>query len=113
MAALTSSGVTFGDSTSQTTANNLPANTTNVLNATAGASVGAVGTYAACYNSANNATDTPGATIAGSQLLYSTTQTAGTQSVIRPAGTWRLMGRTIGNVDGVAFYAPSLWLRIS
>lgn len=87
--------------------------TTQVLNATAGASVGAVGTYASCFNSANNATDTPGSTIAGSQLWYSTTQTSGVQSVIRPSGTWRLMGRTVGYSGCTTFYAASLWLRIS
>ena len=106
--------------------------TTNVLNATAGASVGAVGTYALLYmNNLDLVANTysPGATLAGSSLVYfgSSTLTlgsgyvAGLQGSVAsgPAGTWRLMGKggritavipCCGNEDLAWF---SLFLRIS
>jgi hypothetical protein len=106
--------------------------TTNVLNATAGASVGAVGTYALLYmNNLDLVANTysPGATLAGSSLAYfgSSTLTLGSGYVAAlqgstgtsPAGTWRLMGKggritavipCCGNEDLAWF---SLFLRIS
>jgi hypothetical protein len=116
--------ITFNDSTTQSTANNTPANTTNVLAATAGATVGAVGTYAFLYDTtlAANTGRTPGATLAGSSLRYiGVPYLDGRRGEFAttplPSGTWRLMGYSYGNggcfcgglIDGRA----SLWLRIS
>ena len=86
------------------------ATTTNVLNATASASVGAVGTYASLYNG-NNA-NAAGVTRPGSNMQYGgvigqcgtwSGQGVGTS----PSGTWRSMG-------GVSVI-PNIvtWLRIS
>lgn len=115
------SGITFNDTTSQTTAATAPT-TTQVLNATAAASVGAVGSYAflARYPSTLNNTiyySEPGSTYAGSGLRYaSTNQTAYFGSA--PAGTWMCMGRTASYGEqgpygtSLTLYS-SLWLRIS
>lgn len=92
--------------------------TTTILNATAGASVGAVGTYAFAVRPGTTGNTTanalgPGATVAGSVLRYS--NTANSQSSA-PAGTWRCMGfmAAIYNdaQDTTVFYA-TLFLRIS
>lgn len=80
--------------------------TNDVLSAIAGASVGAVGTYAILQMS-TPATLGPGSTTAGSGLIYS--NTLGTATGTAPAGTWRLMGRTTNTATG----STSLWLRIS
>lgn len=97
--------------------------TTQVLNATAGASVGAVGTYAYMYTT-NTAPSTinPGATVAGSLLLfamgvawglncgvyYANNLTSGQPfSGTSVSGTWRCMGYT-GSTN-----ATGLFLRIS
>jgi hypothetical protein len=85
-------------------------NTTNVLAATAGASVGAVGTYAACQQVAMGTTRSPGATLAGSGLDYSSFSGSGTTS---PSGTWRLMGQIVTTSETAAAANSSLWLRIS
>jgi len=61
--------------------------TTSVLAATAGASAGAVGTYA--FLSASGTTVIPaGSTIAGSDLFYASV----TVNTGQPVGTWRVMG---------------------
>jgi hypothetical protein len=76
--------------------------TTQVLNATAGASVGAVGTYGFMRNESGSNVGV-GGTVAGSSIQYSDTgrNLAGTAT-----GTWRCMGFCqAGNV--------SLFLRIS
>ena len=85
-------------------------NTTQVLAATSGASVGAVGTYA-FMRSLNTTSVPPGGTKAGSALTYSgspgSTNGIGT-------GTWRCMGYDGSGADGYgAYYYATLWLRIS
>jgi hypothetical protein len=91
--------------------------TAQVLTATAGASVGAVGTYA--FLRPNNATTySAGSTLAGSNMFYNGGLTsAGGNSMsdgASPAGTWRCMGhRSAFNQYGVVTFAATLWLRIS
>ena len=79
--------------------------TTPVLAATAGASVGAVGTYALLFN--GPATRSPGDTLAGSSLTYAGCDGNNATAV---SGTWRLMGRN-DNVSNRQ--STSVWLRIS
>jgi hypothetical protein len=109
-----------GDGSWQTVPASAPS-TTDVLNATAGASAGAVGTYAFLADITNNATTiNQGATIAGSSLKFSCSAFDGagnwfidTANGQTPSGTWRLMGlgrRDVGS--GVQRYG-SLFLRIS
>jgi hypothetical protein len=108
-----------GDNTWQ--AISLTPSTADVLNATAGAAVGAVGTYAFLarpeFSPSVTTTTTPGQTVAGSQLRYSG---APDYSATAPAGTWRCMGLAVGfggQMTGdnpmPARVAPTLWLRIS
>jgi hypothetical protein len=110
--------ILFNDGSTQSTAASI--NTTNVLNATAGASVGAVGTYAGMSQSAGG-TIGPGTTLAGSSLRYSgvsfIVETPGgynvnsvsiEQNSTVPSGTWRCMGNS--KLSNTTF---SLWLRIS
>lgn len=94
--------------------------TSAVLTATAGASVGGVGTYALLF-AATTATRTPGTTLAGSSLRYANTYFDLSGGVVgnstdTPTGTWRLMGAT-GYVNGSGSVTTttqvSLWLRIS
>jgi hypothetical protein len=86
------------------------------LNATAGASVGAVGTYAFLRQptvSGNAASIGAGGTLAGSSLGYSST--AGTLSGT-PSGTWRCMGFMQANFDSysnITGFGVTVWLRIS
>ena len=83
--------------------------TTQVLNATAGASVGAVGTYAFMYTGVNNSgSGGPGATIAGSNLRYASTNNLNWSGTV-PSGTWRAMGRW----DWPSGENVSMFLRIS
>jgi hypothetical protein len=100
--------------------------TAQVLDATAGASAGAVGTYATLGLATRNVTVLYGATRAGSDLhpmgfatsnnntfnANSTTGASfwGRQSSAR-AGTWRCMGAA--RSSGSAIASASLWLRIS
>lgn len=123
------SSITFPDATTQTTAGGA-VNTTTVLAATAGASVGAVGTYA--FLGANSTTDySAGGTTSGSNLRYaglggnSSTWTnnlmpalslcgsiyVGTGNGGTPSGTWRCMGRA--GYGGFGMSGATLWLRIS
>jgi hypothetical protein len=98
--------------------------TTSVLAATAGATAGAVGTYAWAATINNNTRTAFGATLAGSSL-----QTQGINGIVggtasRPvgadtttlSGTWRCMG-TKPNFEGFSSDPNSrnmtLWLRIS
>jgi len=92
-----------GDSTWQTISTT--PTTAQVLSATAGASVGAVGTYALLFN--GPATRSPGDTLAGSSLTY-----AGCDgnNATATSGTWRLMGR---NDNTSNRQSTSVWLRIS
>lgn len=98
--------------------------TANVLSATAGASVGAVGTYAFLLLNTNTDTDyAAGDTLAATNLRYAGTSsnTAGTTVNTAfsgtPSGTWRAMGyvQNISNSGGAAAQrqGASLWLRIS
>jgi hypothetical protein len=79
-------------------------NTTNVLGQTAGASVGAIGTYAFMRGSGVGPGITAGTTYAGSFLRYSgTAENVGAT----PAGTWRAMGTTTAENEA------TLFLRVS
>jgi hypothetical protein len=79
--------------------------TTQVLNATAGASVDAVGTYAfAGLNSGSVAT---GGTAAGSSLQFANVNPTISGAL---SGTWRCMGFTDSFNLGSRI---TLWLRIS
>lgn len=117
-------GVTFNDSTTQSTAATAPT-TAQVLSATAGASVGAVGTYA-YLQPATTTTYAAGSTLAGSSLRYANSQSYVTQGGYggailyyvsgTPSGTWRLMGYCVGvysEGSGATISKPSVWLRIS
>jgi hypothetical protein len=92
--------------------------TTQVLNATAGASLGAVGSYAMLARSADNVTITADDVIAGSNLRYSgfngfpqsTLQSSWCGVGGTPSGTWRALGSVIASSQRRAF---TLWLRIS
>jgi hypothetical protein len=75
-------------------------NTDRVLAATAGASVGAVGTYAFLQG----VTGSAGVTAAGSSLFYADRAGGNSGS---PSGTWRMMGYSL--VSDRA----TVWLRIS
>jgi hypothetical protein len=92
--------------------------TAQVLDATAGASVGAVGTYALLWDSVNR-TNNQGQTRAGSELIYANNSgdiSDTGRSITAPSGTWQVMGVT-GYVNGSAnssdAYRISVWLRIS
>ena len=81
------------------------------LLAGAGASVGAVGTYAYLGRTTAGLQIDPGDTVAGSALRYAAGN--GGTSTFTPSGTWRCMGRvgsgaTVGNAS-----ASTLFLRIS
>jgi hypothetical protein len=77
--------------------------TSAVLTATAGASVGAIGTHAFCTCSV---TLSAGSTVAGSSLSYASIGGGGTASSGTPSGTWRILGYNTGT-------RCSLYLRIS
>ena len=99
---LNGTGVTFNDATTQSTANNLPANTTNVLSAYAGASALAVGTYTTASATGSIGI---GGTTAGGNLRAINAE--GYNVTFGASGTWRNMGSTT-----VAGRVGS-WLRIS
>lgn len=116
--------ITFNDGTTQSTAGGAPT-TAQVLTATAGATVGAVGTYA-YVGSTSAANVAAGGTIAGSSLRYvsivgsSNTWFAfptnvGFGSGGTPAGTWRVMGYIRGGSVSCfgEIYGVTLCLRIS
>lgn len=111
--AITVSGttITFNDGSTQTT---------SVLNATAAASVGAVGTYAMLSRPAGDTTQTlPGNTVSGSSMRYAggyskTNFLMNAIYTTAPAGTWRCMGFQDGEVEcGLPSQSASLFLRIS
>jgi hypothetical protein len=94
--------------------------TDQVLTATAGASVGAVGTYA-FLGETTTTTTAAGATRAGSSLRYAGIRSAdtfggdtcagsftGIGNGGTPSGTWRAMGRALNGG-----YPATLWLRVS
>ena len=83
--------------------------TAQVLSATAGAAVGAVGTYAFLHSATGvSRGGTPGATYPGSSLRY--TDNGGVYGSSTPEGTWRLMGII---TEGSSSSLGSVWLRIS
>jgi hypothetical protein len=109
--------ITFNDGTTQSTAGGAPT-TAQVLNATAGASVGAVGTYALLKaTSYTQGVIQPGGTAAGSGLSYYDVRN-GAQSGTA-SGTWRCMGLSNSYTQwvccqGQVYYTgATLWLRIS
>jgi hypothetical protein len=113
--------ITFNDATVQTTAAGGAPTTAQVLTATAGASVGAVGTYAFLSTVVNNTSAiTAGNTFAGSDLRYfgATVNANEGQSLssaafgTAPSGTWRAMG-TSNKVVGFPAFGITLFLRIS
>ncbi|WP_251978566.1 phage tail protein [Salinicola avicenniae] len=81
--------------------NSVKVTTSSVLNATKGASVGAVGTYAFLHSSRDLSV---GATTAASNLEYA--DASGGEGN-RPSGTWRAMGQPYGSSPN------TLFLRIS
>lgn len=100
-----------------------PVNTSTVLSATAGATFGAVGTYAFA-SFASNSRVIEGDTYAGSALRVagfraSSPQTpddsfANTSTVGGTlSGTWRAMGRQNSGTGGVTYLQITLFLRIS
>ena len=95
--------VVFNDATTQSTANNLPANTTNVLNAYAGATAGVVGAVA--QRAQTFTTWTANSTVAG--------------SVFGLSGTWRalqasvLTGTQPCACVGLIYYYGGAYVRIS
>lgn len=113
--------ITFNDGTTQSTAAGA-VTTTQVLNATASASVGAVGSYAFLAHASGGIVNI-GSTIAGSSLRYSggasavlisTSENFSSITGTAPAGTWRCMG----NVGRAAIYSSvvdfgTVFLRIS
>lgn len=99
-----SSTILRGDRTWQSTA-------TEVLNATAGASVGAVGTYALMRRVSGSGSVFPGSTVPGSELQYTSTNAGASGSTGSPLGTWRVMGYF--ETTGTAVGAITLCLRIS
>lgn len=120
--------ILFNDGTTQSTAGSA-VNTTTVLNATAGATAGSVGTYA-FLGETTNTTTSIGGTRAGSALRYvavtSTISNAwgvtslsgirGQGSTTAPAGTWRAMGSSsifVCACFSLTERPATLWLRIS
>lgn len=105
---------TATNATNATNASTVTTITTNqVLNATAGASVGAVGTYA-FLQPVPDATFNAGDTTAGSNLRLSGIFTdnsgnSGYATGAAPTGTWRAMGQTSGGFGRTI----TVWLRIS
>jgi hypothetical protein len=83
--------------------------TAQVLTATAGASVGAVGTYALLRN-INGSSTGPGSTRPGSVLYYATAN--GTNTSVA-SGTWRCMGFDSYSNCTPPSQQTTVWLRIS
>lgn len=125
MAILTSAGITFGDSTTQTTAavagvTSLNGQTGAITNTT----YGAIGSYCVAAG-ATNTIYAAGATIAGSSLVHENNNTTtaraiwldtnGSVSSMNLSGTYRAMNRVgnYANIVGGTGYVPTLWVRIS
>ncbi|AFM54660.1 putative phage tail fiber protein [Celeribacter phage P12053L] len=85
-----------------------------VGSATAGLSVGAVGTYAYLYYYPRTTTS-PGTTRAGSDLRYANGYAAhtGYTGGGTPSGTWRCMGYIFDQAGGTGTDTTTVWLRIS
>lgn len=96
--------ITFNDNSTQTT---------NVPNATAALSVGAVGTYAQLHYLGNTTERAAGFTVAGSSLRYAATL-GNTSSTETPSGSWRLMGALhnyTASPKSTTTTNTSVWLR--
>lgn len=114
---ITTAKIADGNVTTAKLASGEQMNTTNVLNATAAASVGAVGTYA-FLGRRTTGTLTAGDTYAGSTLYYAgllstnpyIDDTAAAISTTAVTGTWMAMG-TANQTS--SRYATTLFLRIS
>ena len=115
--------ILFNDGTTQSTAAGA-ITTTSVLNATAAASAGAVGTYGFFKDTVGSThVYEAGTTLAGSNLrwaaapLVSVTGGPPPSSNNAPSGTWRLMGYSNfypGDYSNPGRYVIlSVWLRIS
>jgi len=102
------SDILFNDGTTQSTAAGV-VNTTTVLNATAGAGAGAVGTYA-LMKSNNGTAVSVGNQKAGSDLRFAGAWTAAVAATI-PSGAWLCMGNDASTVGGTRDI--TLWLRLS
>ena len=114
--ATTATFATFADTATAVTT----LDTTQVLRATAAASVDAIGTYAFLVRNSNDAALLPGGTAAGSTLLYGSMLAENAyiyntaidgRGVTTPSGTWRLMGEFTSTGSNPT--KASLWLRIS
>jgi hypothetical protein len=108
---------TATNATNATNANTVTTITTDqVLNATAGASAGAVGTYMNAQTTSSATKYDFGNTLAGSGLKPAAAlrlaASAGQASATVPSGTWRCMGYS-GRSDNVNDNVTTLWLRIS
>ena len=127
MAILTSAGITFGDSTTQTTAavagvTSLNGQTGAITNTTNGS----IGSYVIGFG-ATNTSYAIGATIAGSSLRHGGNTTTTARVVIDTwdsavdnnslglTGTWRAMNLSgnYGNILGGTGYVGNLWCRVS
>ena len=92
--------------------------TAQVLTATAGASVGAVGTYAFAgrASTAPNTTINPGATVAGSTINYASGGSPDGSTMLYSSalsGTWRCMGFLRNASNDFTYKTHTVWLRIS
>ena len=93
--------------------------TAQVLNATAGASAGGVGTYAFLSGATINGQFTFGTTYAGSDLrphglgipLTSTVTCVGCNQGAAPSGTWMSMGNTVN--QNQSRYSGTVFLRVA
>jgi hypothetical protein len=92
--------------------------TTEVLSATAGATAGAVGTYAFMERTGNNSAINIGGTIGGSSIRYAGVDRTSSQamdissSATVPSGTWQCMG-FIAFLGDTSSERASLFLRIA
>jgi hypothetical protein len=130
MAILTSAGITFGDSTTQTTAavagvTSLNGQTGAITNTT----YNAIGSYTHCFKDVSNSAQRLNDTNAGSTMRskggtigangfdgVATVAAVGNfTSVMNLTGTWRVMFETAsyGVIYGGSGYIPTLWVRIS
>jgi len=98
-----------GDGSWQAVPSSAPT-TAQVLSATAGASAGAVGTYAALRDT-NTAVKAAGATRPGSGLRF--TNFNGNDANASASGTWRLMGAAGISGWSSGVMTSSVWLRIA
>jgi hypothetical protein len=104
---LGSTGITFPDATTQTTAataggvtsivagTGITTSGTTTVTVNVATTVGAVGTYMFCYQVYPGANLTPGTTIAGSNLNAWNAYNSGPTLIYAQSGTWRTMGYSL------------------